>query len=647
MVIRHATFLRLGYLAVITLATYARPSWGIGGLVCLSADNHVYFILQGTVSTQGTQVTSLALATGNSSACVEAGSGNQVVTAFAAGLQGAGASVTLLPDRRRTDIITGIANSSVSCANFNPTANGGSGELDFPDGTCVAVAGTCNVGSPRALTDIHTAGPGIPAGVDLTSQTRTIPGPISWSGDTTVFPNGQGSPCSGNHQSDPTAGEVTCQNITFDDHLGSIIGNIAGGTGACAGDCSVAPTQSAPDGFLLKGNCTADATCQIIVFTASRDGNAGLGIGAAGFKIDPSSVVFGTDSYTCCGPFNDTPTPTPTAARTPTATPSPTSTPTVTPTAGSCCSAQRWRGCNDTACQDCVCALDSFCCTAIWDGSCAVEAEQQCYTSCVCAPTHTPTATVTPSATATPTETPTPTLTSTPTATPIPSSTPTVTPTAGSCCSAQRWIGCNDTSCQECVCVLDPFCCTALWDGSCALEAKQQCYTSCACVPTHTPTATTTPTETPTCTPTNTPTDTPTHTPTETPTDTPTATPTDTPTATPTHTPTATPSDTPTETPTETPTATPTETPTVAPTASPTPTATPTNTPTVTATPVACVGDCDGNRVVTVDEILTMINIALGNVRVDDCLLGNVNGDMITVDQILMSVNFALNGCPK
>ena len=398
----HATFLRLGYLAVIALTTCARPSWGIGGLACLSADNHVYFILKGTVAATGTQVTSVVLSTGPAFACAEAPSGNNVMTAFSAGLQGVGASATLLPNRMRTDIITGIANSGVSCANFNPAANGGSGELDLPDATCVAVSGACpaNGGSARALTDIHTGGGGIPAGVDLTSQARTIsPGPISCAGDTTVFPNGQGGGCSGNVQSDPTAGEVSCQNITFDDHLGSVIGNITGGTGVCADDCSVAPTQSAPDGFLLNGNCTADATCQMIVFTGSNDGVPGFCIAAAGFKIDPSSVVFGTDSFTGCPDFNDTPTPTRIATPTSTATPFPTSTPTATPTAGSCCSAQRWMGCNDTTCQECVCALDSFCCTAIWDGSCVVEAEQQCYTSCACAPTHTPTSTATPTAT--------------------------------------------------------------------------------------------------------------------------------------------------------------------------------------------------------------------------------------------------------
>jgi hypothetical protein len=49
---------------------------------------------------------------------------------------------------------------------------------------------------------------------------------------------------------------------------------------------------------------------------------------------------------------------------------------------------------------------------------------------------------------------------------------------------------------------------------------------------------------------------------------------------------------------------------------------------------------------VTVDEILTMVNIALGNAPVTDCEAGDSNHDMhITVDEILTAVNNALNGC--
>jgi hypothetical protein len=72
-------------------------------------------------------------------------------------------------------------------------------------------------------------------------------------------------------------------------------------------------------------------------------------------------------------------------------------------------------------------------------------------------------------------------------------------------------------------------------------------------------------------------------------------------------------------------------------------------TPTPSATPIStqCVGDCNDNKVVTADEILTAINIALGNLDVSACENADANGDgMVTVDEILAAVNAALNGCP-
>ncbi|HEX7407746.1 MAG TPA: hypothetical protein VF515_08880 [Candidatus Binatia bacterium] len=68
--------------------------------------------------------------------------------------------------------------------------------------------------------------------------------------------------------------------------------------------------------------------------------------------------------------------------------------------------------------------------------------------------------------------------------------------------------------------------------------------------------------------------------------------------------------------------------------------------PTLTPTHVPCWGDCDGLGVVTVDELLTLVNIALGNGQISACKVGDVNGDgQITVDEILTAVNNALNGC--
>jgi hypothetical protein len=80
-----------------------------------------------------------------------------------------------------------------------------------------------------------------------------------------------------------------------------------------------------------------------------------------------------------------------------------------------------------------------------------------------------------------------------------------------------------------------------------------------------------------------------------------------------------------------------TPTPTPSPSASPVPTPTP--------TPVPCVGDCNGDRSVTVNEILTMVNIALGNADATACPNGIPSGAQVDVALILTAVNHALNGC--
>jgi len=75
----------------------------------------------------------------------------------------------------------------------------------------------------------------------------------------------------------------------------------------------------------------------------------------------------------------------------------------------------------------------------------------------------------------------------------------------------------------------------------------------------------------------------------------------------------------------------------------------PTDTPTPTATPTpsGCTGDCNADNQVTVDEILTMVNIALGNANASTCLAGDANHDnQITIDEILTAVSNALDGCP-
>ncbi|MDX2167970.1 MAG: hypothetical protein SF182_12925 [Deltaproteobacteria bacterium] len=61
----------------------------------------------------------------------------------------------------------------------------------------------------------------------------------------------------------------------------------------------------------------------------------------------------------------------------------------------------------------------------------------------------------------------------------------------------------------------------------------------------------------------------------------------------------------------------------------------------------SCPGDCDGDGVVTVNEIITLVNIALGDESIDVCPNADVNGDgTVPIGEIIAAVQAALNGCP-
>jgi hypothetical protein len=66
------------------------------------------------------------------------------------------------------------------------------------------------------------------------------------------------------------------------------------------------------------------------------------------------------------------------------------------------------------------------------------------------------------------------------------------------------------------------------------------------------------------------------------------------------------------------------------------------------AAPVVCTGDCNGDGEVTIDELLTGVNIALGGLSIDSCPAFDSSGDgEVTIDELLAAVLNALNGCPK
>ncbi len=59
-----------------------------------------------------------------------------------------------------------------------------------------------------------------------------------------------------------------------------------------------------------------------------------------------------------------------------------------------------------------------------------------------------------------------------------------------------------------------------------------------------------------------------------------------------------------------------------------------------------CSGDCDGNRVVTIDELIKAVGIALGSTAAGDCLAADADGSgTITIDELVAAVKRALEGC--
>lgn len=71
-------------------------------------------------------------------------------------------------------------------------------------------------------------------------------------------------------------------------------------------------------------------------------------------------------------------------------------------------------------------------------------------------------------------------------------------------------------------------------------------------------------------------------------------------------------------------------------------------TPTVTPTAgiIRCLGDCGGDSQVTINELLTLVNIALGTAQAQACPHGIPSGSEVNVTLIIQAVNNALNGCP-
>jgi hypothetical protein len=82
-----------------------------------------------------------------------------------------------------------------------------------------------------------------------------------------------------------------------------------------------------------------------------------------------------------------------------------------------------------------------------------------------------------------------------------------------------------------------------------------------------------------------------------------------------------------------------------------TPTRTPVpGTPTATFTrvpPDTCLGDCDGDGAVSLDELVVGVNIALGRTPLEFCGAFDVAFDgAVTIDDLTLAVNHGIAGCP-
>ena len=59
-----------------------------------------------------------------------------------------------------------------------------------------------------------------------------------------------------------------------------------------------------------------------------------------------------------------------------------------------------------------------------------------------------------------------------------------------------------------------------------------------------------------------------------------------------------------------------------------------------------CVGDCNGDGMVAINELITGVNIAQGATPLSQCPSFDVNGDnMVGINELITAVNNALNGC--
>lgn len=106
---------------------------------------------------------------------------------------------------------------------------------------------------------------------------------------------------------------------------------------------------------------------------------------------------------------------------------------------GSCYTPHTNPNCDSATCCTAVCAFDPFCCSVSWDFTCTQFAGFACPgTPGQCG-----------------------------------------SPTAGSCFVAHGTGACDDATCCNAVCAIDPSCCSSAWDALCVIAADKVCQPGC------------------------------------------------------------------------------------------------------------------------------------------------------------------------
>lgn len=60
----------------------------------------------------------------------------------------------------------------------------------------------------------------------------------------------------------------------------------------------------------------------------------------------------------------------------------------------------------------------------------------------------------------------------------------------------------------------------------------------------------------------------------------------------------------------------------------------------------SCQGDCNGDGLASIDELISAVRIALGEIPLSSCPAVDVNGSLVVeVNELIGAVNSALDGC--